>query len=594
MLLITAEGLCGTAKHYNIKDEYFLMVLALIFIIACALLTVGYFVYGGFLTRWVGVQEDRQTPAHEYSDGVDYVPAHTPVLFGHHFSSIAGAGPIVGPILAGIWFGWLPALVWIVIGSIFVGGVHDYTAMMASLRHKGRSIAELCRNYLSPVTYRVFLAFIWFTLVYVLIVFLDLTAGTFAPAVEAEAETGGAVATASLFYVGIALLFGLTVRQLKLSYKWATLIFVPLVFGALIISTFIPLRGELLPVFYVGPKYTWCIVLLAYCYIASITPVYILLQPRDYLSSFLLYACLLGGGIGLVLAGVTGHVALEFPAWTGAWKDMGGHTGFIFPLLFITVACGAVSGFHSIVASGTSSKQLNKERNALPVAYAGMLVEGALGLIALAGVMIVAQGADILNQPPTKVFGAGIGAFLETLHIPAKYGQQFGLLAISTFLLTTLDTGTRLSRFIFEEFFGLRHKNWRFISSAATLILPAIIVFMRFPDPQQAGHFIPAWQYIWPVFGTTNQLLAAMALLVVFIWFAKTGKRKVYVLLPMLFMLATTFTMLIQLIQQNLLGPNKQFLIGSICALLLILALLVVGDTIRCWGRISTPEREQT
>lgn len=566
-------------------------MIAFIFLTACLLLAAGYFGYGRTLSRWCGVKDEGRTPAHELEDGVDYVPAHTPIVFGHHFSSIAGAGPIVGPILAAIWFGWLPALVWIVIGAIFVGGVHDYTAMMASIRHKGRSIAELCRHYLSPLTYRVFLAFIWFTLVYVLIVFLDLTAVTFAPA--PDSATGGAVATASLFYIGIALLFGITVRKFSLNYKTATLIFVPLVFGALLISPSIPLVGKMLPVFFEGPKYTWCILLLGYCYVASITPVSVLLQPRDYLSSFLLYACLIGGGIGLVLAAITGGVSLEFPAWTGAWKDMGAHQGFLFPLLFITVACGAVSGFHSIVASGTSAKQLNKESAALPVAYGGMLVEGVLGLIALAAVMILVKGSPMLAEHPTKIFGAGMGAFLEVIHVPPKYGQQFGLLAISTFLLTTLDTGTRLSRFIFEEFFGLQHKNWRFLSTAATLILPAIVVFMRFPDPHTPGQFIPAWKYIWPVFGATNQLLAAMALVVVFIWFAKTGRRKLYILLPLIFMLATTVTMLGQLIHQNLFGPDKQFLIGGICALLLGMAILVVGDTLYSWLRVKA-EKEDT
>jgi len=571
------------------------------FLLGTLLLLAGYLLYGKLLSRWVGADNERPTPAHEYNDGVDYVPAKTPMLFGHHFSSIAGAGPIVGPILAAIWFGWLPAFLWIIVGAILVGGVHDYTAMMASIRHRGRSVAALCRAYLSPFTYRAFLAFIWFTLVYVLIVFLDLTAKTFAP--SPTSETGGTVATASLLYICIALAFGVTIRRFKISFKLTTIIFVPLVFLALYAGSQMPLLGGMLPIFiYDDPKYTWCVILLIYCFVASITPVWILLQPRDYLSSFLLYACLFGGGIGLLFAGVGGEASVTYPGFLDWWKDSEKHTGFIFPLLFITVACGAVSGFHSIVASGTSSKQLPSEKAAKPVAYGGMLVEGILALLAIAAVMLHAENANILNQHPTKIFADGIGTFLATLvpnaineslnFTPKTVGTQFGLLAISTFLLTTLDTGTRLSRFIFEEFFGLRHKRWRYLSTAASLILPAVIVFMRFPDPQAAGKFIPAWQYIWPVFGATNQLLAALALLVVFAWLGHRKRNRWFVLFPLLFMLASTLTMLVHLIHKNLFTAQKQLVVGGTCMLLLVLAIFVIGDTIKNWEALS-PAREE-
>lgn len=562
----------------------------LYFCLGCLILLAGYFLYGKLLSRWIGVEKDHPTPAHEHYDGVDYVPSRAPMLFGHHFSSIAGAGPIVGPILAALWFGWLPAFLWIIIGAILVGGVHDYTALMASIRNRGQSVASLCRSYLSPFTYRAFLAFIWFTLVYVIIVFLDLTAKTFAP--TPNSETGGAVASASLLYICIALAFGVTIRRLKLSFIKTSIIFVPLVFVALYAGSQFPLLAKVLPVVaYDDPKYTWCIILLIYCFAASITPVWVLLQPRDYLSSFLLYACLIGGGIGLVIAAFDGQTPIQYPGFIDWWKDGEQHTGFIFPLLFITVACGAISGFHSIVASGTSSKQLHNERDAKPIAYGGMLVEGVLALLALAAVMLYAKDAEVLSQTPTKIFASGIGAFAEALHIPQKVGQQFGLLAISTFLLTTLDTGTRLSRFIFEEFFNLRHKRWRYLSTLASLMLPAIIVFLRFPDPDKAGQFIPAWQYIWPVFGATNQLLAALALLVVFAWLGHSKKKRLFVFLPMVFMLASTLTMLVQLTYQNLFLEQKQLIVGGTCLLLLILAILVVGDTIRNWKRLSGKQK---
>lgn len=569
---------------------------ALIFFLGCIVLAAGYVVYGHLLSKWLGIDNERRTPAHVFTDGVDYVPAHTPVLFGHHFSSIAGAGPIVGPILAALWFGWLPALLWIVVGAILVGGVHDFTALVASIRHRGRSIGEICKAYLSPFTYRVFLAFIWFTLVYVLIVFLDLTAATFAPPDlndAAAVATGGATATASLLYILIALVFGLVVTRLKVSFRVATLMFVPLVFLALYIGTKAPLSATALPTpFYQHPKYTWAAILLVYCFVASITPVWVLLQPRDYLSSFLLFACLVGGGLGLLISGLGGNAPIQFPHFLGWWKDSTDHSGFIFPLLFITVACGAVSGFHSIVASGTSAKQLPREKAARPVAYGGMLVEGVLALIALAGIMLLKQHADLQGIPATKLFAQGISTFFAAFGISKTMGTTFGLLAISTFLLTTLDTGTRLSRFIVEEFFGLRDPRWRYVSTVVTLVLPAVIVFMRFPAPGKEDVFIPAWRLIWPVFGTTNQLLAGLALLVVFVWLAHERRPKLYVLLPMVFMLATAGTMLISLVTRNLLRDGGQKLIGSICLVLMILAILVIADTVRLWKNIARAPSE--
>jgi carbon starvation protein len=569
-----------------------LEMIALIFLLGCVALAGGYAFYSRVIARWLDIDDARKTPAHVLTDGVDYVPSHTPVLFGHHFSSIAGAGPIVGPIMAAVWFGWLPAILWIVIGTIFIGGVHDYTSLVASIRHRGRSIGEICRRYLSPFTYRVFLAFVFFTLVYVLIVFLDLTAATFAPEnLEAGAvQAGGAVATASVLYILIALIFGVAVQRLGVSFKIASLIFVPLVFAALVVGIHLPLTADLLPaVIYDHPKFTWAVILLVYCFIASITPVWLLLQPRDYLSSFLLFACLFGGGIGLLLASVTGQSSIAFPAFTGWWSNSEAHTGFIFPLLFITVACGAVSGFHSIVASGTSAKQLNREGAARTIAYGGMVVEGVLALIAVAAVMVLARNDARLVKPSAPaLFAEGMGRFFGAFGLKPEVGLNLGLLAVSTFLLTTLDTATRLSRFIFEEFFGLSDRRWRYLSTAATLVLPTVIVFTRIPVRGQPGQYLAAWKAVWPVFGTTNQLLAALALLVVFVWLASQGKRKMFVLIPMLFMLVTTLTSLGGLVQVHLLKPGGQKLIGGICLMLLVLAVLVVCDTILKWRRITS------
>ncbi|NOY80862.1 MAG: carbon starvation protein A [Kiritimatiellaeota bacterium] len=559
-------------------------MVAALFLAGCAIFFIGYRYYGRKLQEWFGMDPARPTPAQELTDGIDYVPTKSQILFGHHFSSIAGAGPIVGPILAGIAFGWLPALVWILIGAIFVGGVHDYAALMASVRHRGRSVGELCREYLSPLTYRVFLVFVWFALVYVLIVFMDLTASTFAPAAAAKAALGGAVATASLLYILIALLFGLCLYRFKISFRTASFIFVPLVFAALFAGHWFPILPSRVPtICYGDPKYTWTAVLLVYCFVASVAPVWILLQPRDYLSSFLLFACLIGGGLGLVIAGATGHAAVSYPSFLG-WSSS--KAGLLFPGLFITVACGAVSGFHSMVASGTTAKQLDNERSALPVAYGGMLIEGVLALIALAAVMVLTR-SQVANHPaqPTLVFANAIGTFCVALGIPAAVGENFGLLAVSTFLLTTLDTSTRLSRFVIEEFFGVRDRRWRYLTTAATLALPALVVFARISNPKAPGTFIPAWKVVWPAFGTTNQLLAGLTLLVVFVWLTSKGRKTAFLVLPMFFMLVTTGVSLVLLSVRNL-GGSGQPLIGVISAGLFVLALLVVVDTALHWSRI--------
>lgn len=567
-------------------------MLTLIFLAACALLVLAYFTYGAFVERRFGVDDTRPTPAHTLRDEVDYMPAADPILFGHHFSSIAGAGPIVGPILAGLAFGWGPALVWIVVGSIFVGGVHDFAALFASIRHRGQSIGQICRRYLSPVTYHCFLVFVWLAMIYVLAVFLDLTASSFAPVRAAESHgatdplvlrkilEGGNVATSSLIYIGLAVLFGLSVYRWRIPLAKGSAIFVPLVFVALWVGSQIPLTMDRVPELLGSPKNTWTVVLIVYCFCASVLPVWVLLQPRDYLSSFLLYACLFGGAAGLVVAGLGGGVSLNYSGFLG-FRDTFGNAplGLIYPALFITIACGAVSGFHSIVASGTTAKQLGSERSARRIAYGGMLVEGALGLLALASVMILAGRPVIAN--PVAVFAEGIGTFVRSIGFPAELAVTFGMLAVSTFLLTTLDTCTRLGRFIFVELFGLKGSSSRYVGTLATLVLPSVLVFLEVRDA--TGAAVPAWKAIWPAFGTTNQLLAALALLIVYVWLRHEGRRAGFLVIPMVFMCVTTLTSLVQLIWLHLVrGENLQStLMGGLCLLMTALAVTLIVDTAR-------------
>lgn len=565
-------------------------MILVVFFTGCLLFALAYRFYGRFLAKEMKLDDSRPTPAHTMFDNVDYVPTANMILFGHHFSTIAGAGPIVGPVIAALAFGWGPAVLWIVLGSILIGGVHDLTAMAASIRNKGRSIGQICKSFLSPAAYYMFLSFILLTLIYVVIVFLDITASTFVPAssviqegsdqVLLEARQGGVVATSSLFYILLAVLFGLSIYKLKLPVWAGSLIFVPLVFGGLWLGSQFPITASMVPSVMGSAKNFWALILMIYCLFAALLPVWILLQPRDYLASFLLYACLLGGAVGLSIYGVTGHAAPSYPMFKGFVSE---NMGFIYPTLFVTIACGAVSGFHAVVASGTSAKQLSNERGTVVIGYGAMLVEGVLALLAVASVMIV-SGKVPAGQTPVVTFSNGLGAFMETLGIPAEFARTFAMLAVSTFLLTTLDSCTRLARFLIEELFSLGNQFWpRLLSTSAVLILPALVVFQKIPGPN--GQLIPAWQAIWPVFGACNQLLAALALLVVFTWLKRSGRRTFYVAIPMVFMFVTTLTALIQLTYKNLLAKGALFdlrhIIGGISLVLLILAITIILDTIR-------------
>ena len=531
-------------------------MLTAIFLLAVVLFTIAYIKYGGFLKKHFQLDNKNHPPSHHMYDGVDYVPAPAPVLFGHHFSSIAGAGPVLGPIIAGIAFGWGPVWLWVVIGSVFIGGIHDFSSLVISIRNRGRSIAEIANTYMSKRAYHLMLAFIWLSLVYVLTVFLDLTANTF--------KLDGGIGTSSILFILLAVGFGISLYRLKIPLKWATLVFVPLLFFFVWLGQKIPLNN--IPEILGDKAKTWDIILIIYCFIASVTPVWILLQPRDYLSSFMLYASVIGGFFGILLGGLP----LNYPVFV-SWNTQ--DLGPMFPILFVTVACGAISGFHAIVASGTSSKQLKKETDALPIGYGAMLVEGLVAIIALCTVMIIGRNDPLAAKAPLAIYGAGMAKFLSVFGIPEKFGFAFGLLALSTFILTTLDTATRLARYIFQEFFNIEGKRTRYLATAATLFLPAFFVLINIKDVN--GNVIPAWKSIWPIFGATNQLLAGLVLMVVAVWLKKKGKHIWFVVIPMVFMLVMTLWALLLIIIKY-----KLSFIGFIGAVILFLALLLILEAI--------------
>jgi carbon starvation protein len=569
-------------------------MLALILTTAIVLFILAYRFYASWIAGKLELKDDHAVPSEYMYDGTDYVPAKTPVLFGHHFSSIAGAGPIVGPILAALFFGWLPAVIWIILGSIFVGGVHDFGSMVASIRHKARSIAELAKDYMTPLSFRLFMVFIWFTMVYVIVVFMDLTAVSFIDVRDAtgvETAQGTGVAVASGIFIVLAILLGIVNNRTKVPVWVSTLIFVPILLLAIWFSSGIHSDGAYIPAMFSEPKDMWIILLLIYCLIASVTPVWILLQPRDYLSSFLLYITVLGGGLGILVGTLTGSVTTTWPALVDpgnpAFQQVA-HLGPLFPILFITVACGACSGFHSIVSSGTTAKQLKCESDARRIGYGGMLVEGIVAIIALGTVMGLTFSVDALRSDPVSLFSKGIGQFFATLGVHPLFGTMLGLLALSTFLLTTLDTCTRLARYVLQEFFGWDNAvaRVRWTSTIITLILPTILAFLTYTTP--SGQAIPVWRAIWPVFGATNQLLAGLALLAVTVWLKRTGRSWIFAGLPMVFMVGMTLTATVMLI----LSGTTATPVRVISAFLFVLGAHMVMEAFRSLRKPNVPPED--
>ncbi len=527
------------------------MNVLVIVAISAIVLAVAYVTYGRFLSRYLKLDPRRPTPAVEMRDDLDYVPIESKFLLSQHFSAIAAAGPIVGPIVAGVMFGWLPALLWILIGSIFIGGVHDMTALTASIRHKARSIAEVVRDHMSQRSYILFLTFIWIALVYIIVAFTDITAGAFvggpedvrlgtaaAPdpsALTAETisesggATGGAIATSSLLYLVLPIIMGLLLRYTKLSLNWATVIFVPLVGVVIWLGRFAPLDMGLI-VQHFKPQLSlteadhiaqkiWDVLLLGYCLIAGMVPVWLLLQPRGHLGGYFLYAALLGGAVGVLLGGFP----IQFTAFKG-FDAIGPRGETFLPFLFILIACGACSGFHAMIASGTTSKQLFHETDALPIAYGAMLLEALVAVFALSCVMILPADSKILARDPNIVYANGMKEYLQILRIPGSFAMAFGLMAFTTFVYDTLDVCTRLGRYIVQELTGWHNAAGRWLGTIMTAGVPLFFVMRTALDAK--GNHIPAWKVFWALFGATNQLLAALTLLGITVWLWRTQRSR--------------------------------------------------------------------
>ncbi|WP_200974757.1 carbon starvation protein A [Echinicola sp. 20G] len=526
------------------------MTLSPLLLIAGAILIAAYFLYGKFVFKKFGINNQRKTPAHKFKDGVDYVPSRPIVVLGHHFASIAGAGPIVGPIIA-VTFGWIPAVIWILVGGIFFGAVHDLGSMVASIRNEGKSIGTIIKNTIGQKGKQLFMIFSFSTLILVIAVFADIIAKTFI--------NNPGVASASILFILLAVVFGFLNKRIahkKSLFTIVSIVGIILMYYFVYLGTQIPFELD---------YQIWLYLLLAYAFIASVTPVSLLLQPRDYLNSFLLYGLIILAVVGVLYANPT----IEMDTHVHLSSE---NLGYLFPVLFVTIACGAISGFHSLVASGTTSKQIDKEEDVKIVGFGGMLIESFLAIISVGAVIILSREdytSSLSALGPVTLFSNGLGSMMASLGISESLAISFVALTVSAFALTTLDTCTRLARFTLQEFFegieqpvGKSLSQNRFISTGIVVILSILLI--------RSGGFTT----LWPIFGSANQLLAALALLAVAVWLIKTNVNATFVIIPMFFMFTVTLTSLGIFAWKNF--QDQAYVLAIIASVLFILSLVLI------------------
>lgn len=547
----------------------------LMMIIAIVVLVGAYLIYGRYLANKWGIDPNAKTPAYELEDGVDYVPADTNVVFGHQFASIAGAGPINGPIQAAI-FGWVPVLLWILIGGVFFGAVQDFSAMYASVKNKGRTIGYIIEEYIGKLGKKLFLAFCWLFCILVIAAFADVVAGTFngfSAVTEGEAVSkitaNGAVAMTSVLFILEAVALGMILKYCKLN-KWVnTAIAVVMLVVAVAIGLACPIylsRG------------TWHILIFAYIMIACVVPVWALLQPRDYLNSYLL--------IFMIVAAVVGVFVSNPQCNLKAFNGFNVNGQYLFPILFVTIACGAVSGFHSLVSSGTASKQIKNEKAMLPVSFGSMLMESMLAVIALIAVASFAEGeaaAQGLTTQP-QIFAGAIANFLTVIGLPHDLVFTLINLAVSAFALTSLDSVARIGRLSFQEFFVdsdtdekdmgpvVKVLTNKYFATVITLVLAYMLAKVGYAE-------------IWPLFGSANQLLSVLALVACAVFLKKTKRQGVMLWIPMFFMMAVTFSALgITIYKLSTALVTTGLSVGNFLQLVFAVLLLILGVIVAISG----------
>ena len=534
-------------------------------ILAVVVLGGAYLVYGRYLAKKWGINPDSKTPAYEMEDGVDYVPADTNVVFGHQFASIAGAGPINGPIQAAM-FGWLPVMLWILLGGVFFGAVQDFASMYASVKNKGRSIGYIIELYIGKLGKRLFLLFTWLFSILVVAAFADIVAGTFNgfDANGATVTANGAVATTSLLFIVFAVGLGFYLKYTRFPKMLNTLFAIALLVLAVGLGLVFPI--------YV-PQSAWLIFVFIYVIIACVTPVWALLQPRDYLNSYLLIAMIVGSVLGICVY----NPSMNLPSFT-AFKltAANGSVSYLFPALFVTIACGAVSGFHSLVASGTASKQIKNEKNMLPVSFGAMLLESLLAITALIAAGFVATQEGLPAGTPPQLFAQAISIFLTSLGLPESVCYTLITLAISAFALTSLDSVARVGRIAFQEFFtddSIAPEDQSPLNKVLTnKYFATILTLVLCYALSRAGY-----ASIWPLFGSANQLLSALALIACAVFLKKTKRQGAMLWGPMVIMLGVTFTALALKITELVTALSGQFVFGNALQLVFAVLLLILG-----------------
>ena len=548
-----------------------------IVLIGIVLLGAGYLLYGRWLAKKWGLDPKAKTPAVKYEDGEDFVPSSKFTVFSHQFSSIAGAGPVTGPILASV-FGWVPVLLWLIIGGLFFGAVQDFGALYASVKNEGKSMGMIIEKYIGKMGRKLFMLFCWLFTLLVIAAFTDMVAGTFdafpaSAAGQAEADpvfANGAAASVSMLFILVAVILGIILKKVtKINEIVKGVIAV-----ALIVVMFAV--GMQLPIY--ASKTVWIYIIMVYLFLASVLPMWLLMQPRDYMTTYMLLGMIIGAVVGVVVA----HPDMQLNAFNGfTLVAADGSKSYLFPTLFVTIACGAVSGFHSLVSSGTSSKTIRNEKDMPMVGYGAMVVESLLGIIALVVVGAVAVNGTKPDGTPFSIFSAGVAGFLETLGVPVEIATVFMTMCVSALALTSLDSVARIGRMSFQELFYEDTTDPAKMSGIRKVLTNkyfATIITLFFGWLLCLG----GYNNVWPLFGSANQLLAALVLIALSVFLKTTGRTGWTLYIPMLTMLAVTFTALIQkfiALVSNVASGNATFLVDGlqliIAVLLMVLGVLV-------------------
>lgn len=558
-----------------------------IVLIGIVVLSVGYVTYGRWLAKKWGLDPKAKTPAYEFEDGQDYVPSSKFTVFSHQFSSIAGAGPVTGPILASV-FGWVPVLLWLIIGGLFFGAVQDFGALYASVKNEGKSMGMIIEKYIGKAGRKLFMLFCWLFTLLVIAAFTDMVAGTFVgykvdevTNVSTKLFANGAAASISMLFILVAIIFGLIQKKVGKMKEWVKAI---VAIGLLVLMFVV---GMYLPIY--ATKTQWIYIVMAYLFFASVLPMWLLMQPRDYMTTFMLLGMIIGGVLGVVVA----HPSMQLNAFNGF--NVGGNN--LFPVLFVTIACGAVSGFHSLVSSGTSSKTISNEKDMPMVGYGAMVVETLLGIVALVVVGAVAVNGTKPDGTPFAIFSTGVAGFLETLGVPVKLAQVFMTMCVSALALTSLDSVARIGRMSFQELFygdSTDPSTMDPIHRVLTNKYFATIVTLFF------GYLLTLGGYtnVWPLFGSANQLLAALVLIALAVFLKTTGRKGWTLYIPMFAMLTVTFTALVQkviLLVNNVMDGKATFLVDGlqliVAILLMVLGILVAFSCLtKLFGKAKNQE----